>query len=183
MAHVERRFLSAWRAQLLTDIQGPVLEIGAGTGVNFQYYDDDVSVLAIEPNPDMAAIAEKKRHHSYIKLHVASFPSETIETASIRTVVCTLVLCTIADAEIAITEIHRILMSDGELRIIEHVIPDTMWRRRLAHWLTPLWRSLAGGCELNRPTHERILKAGFKCVETRAFRYGVPFRLARYYKE
>ena len=47
LAAAEWSALAAWRARLLRGLRGRVLEIGAGTGVNLQYYPDDLD----EPVP------------------------------------------------------------------------------------------------------------------------------------
>ena len=43
----ERGFLGEMRGQLLGDLTGDVLEIGAGTGANFQQYPPNVRVTAL----------------------------------------------------------------------------------------------------------------------------------------
>ena len=51
LASEEKKFLGAIRAEMLKDVTGNVLEIGAGTGVNFQYYQPGAHVTATEPDP------------------------------------------------------------------------------------------------------------------------------------
>jgi hypothetical protein len=46
------------KSPLFADIKGNVLEIGPGTGINFQYYPDTVTWTGIEPNRYM---------HPYLK--------------------------------------------------------------------------------------------------------------------
>ena len=54
MASSETACLSEWRAELLRDLAGEVLEVGAGTGVNLPHYPRDVTRLALsEPDPHM----------------------------------------------------------------------------------------------------------------------------------
>ena len=48
------------RRQLLDDLTGDVLEIGAGTGANFEYYPASARVTALEPDPFMLKRAEAK---------------------------------------------------------------------------------------------------------------------------
>jgi len=47
----ERKFAGAIREEMLADVRGEVLEIGAGTGVNFPYYKEAARVIAREPDP------------------------------------------------------------------------------------------------------------------------------------
>ena len=49
----ERTFSGRWRQELLADIQGDVLEVGAGTWTNLPYYPSGVRLVATEPDPYM----------------------------------------------------------------------------------------------------------------------------------
>ena len=54
MKKTEAACLGAWRATLLGQAKGRVLEIGGGTGVNLQYYPDGLErVVVTEPDPGM----------------------------------------------------------------------------------------------------------------------------------
>jgi ubiquinone/menaquinone biosynthesis C-methylase UbiE len=50
MSSSEQRWLGEARRQLLSGLAGRVLEIGAGTGANFQHYPAQAQVTAIEPS-------------------------------------------------------------------------------------------------------------------------------------
>ena len=56
----EKGFLGDMRRSLLSEVTGDVLEIGAGTGANFDHYAAGARVTALEPDPFMAARAEQK---------------------------------------------------------------------------------------------------------------------------
>jgi hypothetical protein len=48
------------RSALLAGLQGRVIEVGAGHGLNFAYYPADVSeVLAVEPEPHLHELAQR----------------------------------------------------------------------------------------------------------------------------
>ena len=50
----ERRCLGEWRRELLAEVNGDVLEMGGGTGVNLQYYPKTIRKLVLtEPDPHM----------------------------------------------------------------------------------------------------------------------------------
>jgi hypothetical protein len=53
----DRRGLAARRRRLLAAAEGTVVEIGAGTGLNFGHYPAGVEVLATEPDPHMLRAA------------------------------------------------------------------------------------------------------------------------------
>ena len=54
----ERRGAADHRIRLLRGLRGTVLELGAGSGLNFQRYPSDVTeVIAVEPEPALRAAA------------------------------------------------------------------------------------------------------------------------------
>src|SRR5207245_10642054 len=56
----ERGSMGRRRHELLTDIRGDVVEIGAGTGANFGHYPESAHVIALEPDPFMLQRARAK---------------------------------------------------------------------------------------------------------------------------
>jgi protein-L-isoaspartate O-methyltransferase len=55
----ERLGLAQRRAQLLAGLNGSVLEVGAGNGLNFAHYPPSVTeVIAVEPEPHLREHAE-----------------------------------------------------------------------------------------------------------------------------
>ena len=87
------------------------------------------------------------------------------DDATFDTAVTTWTLCSIADPARALREIRRVLKPTGRLIFIEHGrSPDPAiraWQDRL----TPWWRRVAGGCELNRDVDALITAGGFGCAE------------------
>ncbi|WJY27590.1 class I SAM-dependent methyltransferase [Sporosarcina trichiuri] len=148
------------RKQLVTGAAGRVLEIGYGTGVNFPFYRSAVSVDAIEPNPSMAARAEKKLQDARVPIRLSAasaeklpFPDDTFDT-----VVATLVFCTIPDPEKALREIQRVSRQGAKLLFFEHVRLRQPVLRKLQDWLNPMWSRVCDGCQLNRDTLGLIRK-------------------------
>jgi len=77
-------------------------------------------------------------------------------------VVMTWTLCSVDDPMAALREIRRVLKSDGRLLFAEHGLAPDRSVRRWQHWLTPLWKHVAGGCHLDRDMSGLIAKAGFR---------------------
>jgi len=168
MAGTEQACLQAWRQELLADVSGDVLEIGAGTGANLEFYGADVRrLLLTEPDPHMSALllrklAARAGSSSTAEVQTASSEQLPFADASFDTVVGTLVLCSVADPARAIAEIHRVLRPGGRLLFIEHVAADdNPGRLRWQHRLEPLWKRIAGGCHLTRDTGAALRAAGF----------------------
>lgn len=132
--------------QIIPQAHGNVLEIGAGSGANFLHYDLTIvtKLYALEPNPGMVRLAERKRRESRLDIKFLDLPGERIplEDATIDTVVSTFTLCTIPGIVDAIRGLARILKPDGELIFFElGLSPDPsvqQWQKILEpihHWL------------------------------------------------
>src|ERR1700693_6363784 len=97
LASEEKKFLGAIRAEMLKDVTGNVLEIGAGTGVNFQYYQPGAHVTAIEPDPYMLQRAQKRASEAHTDIDLRRVAAEELPfpDASFDFVIDTLVLCSV----------------------------------------------------------------------------------------
>ncbi len=160
--------ISSWRSRLVRDLEGDVLEIGAGTGLNFEHYRRARMVSAIEPDPDRAqeaaeaaAIAETING---IPFSVDVAPAEALPYPAhcFDVVVSSLVFCSVDDPHTALAEIDRVLRPGGVLWMVEHVRPQTPLLARLADVVTPLWQRVAHNCHLNRPTLAFLHDAGWQ---------------------
>jgi ubiquinone/menaquinone biosynthesis C-methylase UbiE len=178
-ASQERAFLSALRTEVVGRALGTVIEVGAGTGLNFSHYGwSGIGRLqAIEPDPHM-------RRHAEARARVAHGPIEWIdgtaeclpfEDGHADSVVMTLVLCSVTDPQQAAREIRRVLKPSGSLFFIEHVRSEEPWRARLQDLVTPVWHRIAGNCHANRASLRLLRDTGFVVQETRRVPGAGPF--------
>jgi ubiquinone/menaquinone biosynthesis C-methylase UbiE len=159
------------RRQLLKRATGEILEIGFGTGLNLAHYPASVRKLTVlDANPGMNDLAQKRISGSEIEVQsfVASSEHLPLSDQSFDTVVSTWTLCSIANVEAALSEIHRVLKPGGKLLFIEHGLSDDpkvqVWQNRL----TPLQKTIADGCHLNRNI-QKLLKRNFEQIELKQF--------------
>lgn len=180
LAGAEAGRLGRWRAELLQDVSGAVLELGAGTGANLPHYPADLERLTLcEPDPGMASqLRAKLPTRSAFPIEVSAAPGERLPApdASQDVVVATLVLCTVEDLDRALLEVRRVLKSGGRFLFLEHVADeDHALRHAVQRVATPVWKRIAGGCCLDRRTGDRIRAAGFDV--TRMEKRSMPSRL------
>jgi ubiquinone/menaquinone biosynthesis C-methylase UbiE len=169
LAPAEEACLKEWRHELLKNTRGDVLEIGAGTGSNLDFYPDTLlSLVLSEPDVHMRRQMENKIAASKHDASVIAGTAENIEAEneSYDFVVTSLVCCSVTHLEAALLEIRRVLKPRGRLIFLEHVAaPEGSRRRRWQNLINPFWCRLAGNCHLNRETESAILASGFEILE------------------
>jgi len=172
MAPNERGFMKDVRKELAGGASGRVLEIGAGTGANFAYYQDGLEVIATEPDPYMMRRAEAKAEEAKARIELKQAPAAELpfEDASFDTVVGTLVMCSVDDQARALAEVRRVLKPTGEYRFFEHVRYENPIGALSQTLIAPLWGWCAAGCHPNRKTVDSIRDAGFEVTRVEVTR-------------
>lgn len=153
------------REKVVPGAEGRVLEIGIGSGLNLGFYDPAkvTKVWGLEPSPELTRMAEKAAKEVAFEVEFIGLPGEEIplEAKSVDTVLMTYTLCTIPETEPALRHMARVLKPGGRLLFCEHgAAPDAnvrKWQDRI----NPLWKKIAGGCNLNRDIPGVIESGGF----------------------
>jgi SAM-dependent methyltransferase len=173
-ASAEERGATDHRRRLLEGLSGTVVEIGAGHGLNFALYPQEVTeVVAIEPEPTLRSHAETAADSASVPIRVLAGVADELPLADAAAdaAVASLVLCSVPAQQRALAEIRRVLRPGGELRFYEHVIPRCQPKRLLLQVVdrSGLWPMIAGGCHPARDTTEAIMQAGFDIEEIERF--------------
>lgn len=173
---LEKLRLNQLRKQLLAEVCGDVLEIGAGTGANVPFYSGTTTVTAVDIIPNRLAGAKKKietyANNGRIHLAVANAEDLPFMCNNFDHVISTLVFCSIPDPLRALIEIKRVLRPNGQLWMLEHVRGLTPVTQRLTDWLHPTWFALQGECHLNRETAVTVQQAGFEIENSTVYGRG-----------
>lgn len=162
-AHIADR-----KRRLFADIRGIVLEIGPGTGCNFEHLPDGVERwIGIEPNPHMhaqlRAAGEKRRIEA--EFRTVSTEGMEVDDESVDVVLSTLVLCSVPDPAAVVRDVRRILKPGGRFVFVEHVAaPRGTSLRWVQRVLKPVWWYCADGCRLDRELATVLENAGFASV-------------------
>ncbi len=156
-------FIGNWRSNLLRQVRGCVLEVGAGRGPNLDHYQPGASIIATEFNEE-SIVQAKPRSNAHIRLASAdiehlAFPDDTFDAA-----VATLVFCSVERPIVGFREVRRVLKPGGKLYLIDHVRSHHAWLGRLQDRLNPRWHAFAEGCNLNRDTEGNVRAAGFELI-------------------
>ena len=175
---LEKEGAAEHRRELLAGLEGRVIEVGAGTGINFAHYPSTVNeVVAVEPEPYLRGRAAEAARTAPVAVTVVDGLADSLpdEDSSFDAGVTSLVLCSVPDQGAALAEVHRVLRPGGELRFYEHVLANSNGLARFQRAVGHVWPLLAGGCHPDRQTGDAIEAAGFAIEDARRFRFSPSF--------
>ncbi|PSQ96371.1 MAG: class I SAM-dependent methyltransferase [Bacteroidetes bacterium SW_9_63_38] len=174
---VQHRLYGARKRALFADVEGTVVEIGPGTGVNLPYFPEGLRWIGLEPNPHMHPFLRTQLAGRGIDADVRTAPAQDTElpSNSADVVISTLVLCSVPDLGETLAELRRVLRPGGRLLFIEHMAaPRDTWLYTLQRGIRPVWKRLADGCHPDRETGAVLEAAGFSAVTYESFETGLP---------
>jgi ubiquinone/menaquinone biosynthesis C-methylase UbiE len=121
----ERRFLTGLRRKLLSALpaEATVLELGAGTGLNFGHYPPGARGAAIEPSREMLRVACEKARPAQVNLVQSCAESLPFGNGSFDAAFATLVFCSVTSPDKAFAELRRVVKPGGTILLLEHVRP------------------------------------------------------------
>lgn len=172
------------RAEVAGAARGRVLEIGAGSGLNFRHYDERADVVAVEPAANMRARAiersaqragDQAGPRATITIVEGRARSLPFDAGSFDTVLITFTLCSVRDVGAALTEVARVLKPGGEVRLLEHTVSADERGARVQQIMEPAWNVVFGGCSLLRDPRADLERAGFDPRGLSAIDLPLPF--------
>jgi ubiquinone/menaquinone biosynthesis C-methylase UbiE len=172
----ERKGADAVRRRLVEGLAGRVVEVGAGSGIQFRHYPAAVSeVVAIEPEPNLRGMALEAAAEASVAVRVLAGLADALPLADAwaDAAVCAGVLCSIDDPAAALRELARVIRPGGQLRFYEHVQSSRPRAAALQRGLdaTGIWRRAMGGCHAARRTDAAIVAAGFRVERVERFSF------------
>ncbi|MGH3775985.1 MAG: class I SAM-dependent methyltransferase [Pseudonocardiaceae bacterium] len=179
MRFLDRVLFGDTRSWICQQVNGEVLEVAIGTGLNLEHYPLDVRLTGIELSQDMLAIARRRADDfgRRVELRVGDAEALEMPSATFDTVVCTFSLCAIPDHRKALAEMVRVLRPGGVLLLADHVAGSGRVLRAGQRVLELVTIPLGGEHFLRRP-FEHVRAAGFRIERHDRFAAGIVERLA-----
>lgn len=171
LAPFERRFLSAWRKEALSYLpeNAKILEIGAGTGLNFRFYPKYRHAVACEISYKMLEAAQEKTDS--IELVQTDAESLPFTENSFDAAFATLVFCSIPYPENAFRELKKVVKPNGKIVLLEHVRPKGLLG--FAFDFLNIFTRLLIEDHFNRKTAPLAEKSGLRILEIKEKAFGI----------
>jgi phosphatidylethanolamine/phosphatidyl-N-methylethanolamine N-methyltransferase len=162
----EGLFLKHRRRSLWSLAAGPhILEVGVGTGKNFDYYPASSRITAIDFSPQMLKRAEQKKRRKNIDVELMLMDVQSLCYAdnSFDTIIASCVFCSVPSPHKGLKELYRVCRPGGRVLLLEHVISARPLLAALMNFFNPVPLKLMG-VNINRDTLTSIRACGFSGV-------------------
>ena len=165
-AVMEGLFFKNWRKKLWSNVDGyHILEVGVGTGKNFDYYPVDARITAIDFSREMLkqAARKKDRKQTTVELNLMDVQSLDFADNSFDTVIGSFVFCSVPLPLKGLKELYRVCKPGGQVLLLEHVLSSKPLIAKVMNFINPVIVALVGA-NINRNTVKNIKACGFASV-------------------
>jgi len=162
MSFAEDRRIGPHKRRLFAKMRGATLMVAAGTGNDFKFFPPSLHVVAIDISPKMLERAARKAAacSGSIELRKMDVCDLDFPASSFDTIATAFTFCSVPKPIKGLRELRRVLKSDGQLIMIEHVRSAIGPLGIFMDFMTPLTSRI--GPSLNRDTVGNVQKAGFR---------------------
>ena len=155
-----------WRKKLWSKVSGyHILEVGVGTGKNFNYYPADARITAIDFSREMLkqAAHNKDRKNISVELDLMDIQSLCFADNSFDTVIGSFVFCSVPLPLKGLKELYRVCKPGGQVLLLEHVLSSKTVLAKVMNFINPVIVALVGA-NINRNTVKNVKACGFASV-------------------
>jgi len=165
-AVMEGLFFKNWRKRLWAKAEGHhILEVGVGTGKNFDYYPAEARITAIDFSPEMLKQAAHKKARKAVSVELELMDAQSLVFAdnSFDTVIGSFVFCSVPLPLKGLKELYRVCKPGGQVILLEHVLSSNPVIAKVMNFINPAIVALVGA-NINRKTVKNIKSCGFASV-------------------
>lgn len=160
-----------------------ILLVGAGTGLDLEFFPAGSDITAIDLTPSMLEKLVKRSESLQLQVKALTMDGQKLEfeDQTFDKVVLHLILAVIPDADACIREAHRVLKKGGTATVFDKFVPKgrkVSFRRRLAGFFANIIAS-----DLTRNFESIVAGTGFQVESDEDAGWKGNFRLIRLKKE
>jgi ubiquinone/menaquinone biosynthesis C-methylase UbiE len=143
-------------------MQGKVLHVGVGTGMEIINLPPGLDITGIDLSPKMLerALWRAKQYNGKINFCLMNAESLAFPDNTFDTVVTVCVFCTVPHPVAGLNECRRVLKPGGKLLMFEHVMSKNLIYGLSLRFMS-IFTAALEGTHLDRDTVENVRKAGF----------------------
>jgi ubiquinone/menaquinone biosynthesis C-methylase UbiE len=164
---LEKMAFFRWRKKIFNSLVGDdILEVGVGTGKNFDFYPSGKRITAIDFSPGMLSGAKKRAEGKGLKVNLLNMDVQDLQFGdqSFDSVLATFVFCSVPNPVKGLEEIKRVCKRNGKIILLEHVRPKGAILGKGFDLLNSFTVRVMG-VNINRDTVQNMREAGLKIIE------------------
>lgn len=165
-AVLEGLIFKPWRKKLWAKVEGyHILEVGVGTGKNFDYYPKEARITAVDFSKKMLQQAAHKqgRKNITVELELMDIQSLCFASNSFDTVIGSFVFCSVPSPMKGLQELYRVCKPGGRILLLEQVLSSRPVFAGAMNLINPAVVALAGA-NINRTTVKNVQACAFEAV-------------------
>jgi phosphatidylethanolamine/phosphatidyl-N-methylethanolamine N-methyltransferase len=169
MRAVERGPSRQWRSWLWERIEGrDILEVGAGTGLNFLFADpaaaDGRNITAIDLSGGMLRRAQARAAAVRLQVTLLQMDVQALDFGdeSFDTVIGSFLFCSVPDPLLGLCEVKRVTRPGGRVVLLEHGLSENRLLARLMDLASPAIAWITGAEHINRKIEENVVRSGLQ---------------------
>jgi ubiquinone/menaquinone biosynthesis C-methylase UbiE len=121
----ENDHTKSMRRNIVERAYGNVLEVGIGTGANFDYYKPGITLTGVDWSSKVLKFCKEKHKKVPLKVVEADLNNLPFEDNSFDCLVSTFTICSVLEPAKMLQEMKRVCKSDGRILMLEHGLGDT----------------------------------------------------------
>lgn len=160
----ERRW-APWKRELFAQMEGRILFLALGTGLDIASFPPGKEITAIDISPKMVELAAENlaAYQGTIQPMVMDVHELTFADEEFDQVFTSCTFCSVPNPIEGLKSLRRVLKPAGELYMFEHTGSHYHPFKAMLNIMTPFASRI--GPEMNRDTVANVTAAGFRLVE------------------